>query len=95
MGYRTPLEARGRTQIHADALSRSVLGAGEWGLFVYGVLNRALIITGLPAEQVVVLLNENAIPFAEVSAHRASLEDAYLRLTQDAVEFRAGGEAAR
>ena len=41
------------------------------------------------AEQVVVLLNESAIPFAEVSAHRASLEDAYLRLTQDAVEFRA------
>jgi ABC-2 type transport system ATP-binding protein len=55
----------------------------------------ALIITGLPAERVVVLLNENAIPFAEVSAHRASLEDAYLRLTQDSVEFRAGGEAAR
>jgi ABC-2 type transport system ATP-binding protein len=44
---------------------------------------------------VVVLLNENAIPFAEVSAHRASLEDVYLRLTQDAVEFRAGGEAAQ
>ena len=30
-----------------DALSRGVLGAGEFGLFVYGVLNRLLIVTGL------------------------------------------------
>jgi PTS system N-acetylglucosamine-specific IIC component len=30
-----------------DTLSRAVLGSGEAGLFVYGVLNRVLIITGL------------------------------------------------
>lgn len=30
-----------------DVLSRGVLGAGEVGLFVYGVLNRLLIVTGL------------------------------------------------
>jgi ABC-2 type transport system ATP-binding protein len=38
-----------------------------------------------------------AVPFSEVSAHRATLEDAYLELTRDAVEFRgtAGREAAR
>lgn len=30
-----------------DALSRSILGAGSLGLFLYGVLNRLLIITGL------------------------------------------------
>lgn len=30
-----------------DAASRAVLGAGEFGLFVYGVLNRLLIVTGL------------------------------------------------
>jgi ABC-2 type transport system ATP-binding protein len=65
------------------------------GAAVADAAHGALIIAGLPAEQVVVLLNENAIPFAEVSARRASLEDAYLRLTQDAVEFRAGGEAAQ
>ncbi|MGF7209854.1 PTS system N-acetylglucosamine-specific IIC component [Skermanella aerolata] len=34
-------------EIGLDALSRSVFGAGEVGLFVYGVLNRVLIITGL------------------------------------------------
>ena len=30
-----------------DTLSRAVLGSGDIGLFVYGVLNRILIITGL------------------------------------------------
>jgi PTS system N-acetylglucosamine-specific IIC component len=30
-----------------DALSRTVLGSGELGLFAYGVLNRVLIVTGL------------------------------------------------
>jgi PTS system N-acetylglucosamine-specific IIC component len=30
-----------------DALSRGILGAGSWGLFLYGLLNRVLIITGL------------------------------------------------
>lgn len=30
-----------------DAMSRAVLGAGEIGLFLYGVLNRVLIVTGL------------------------------------------------
>ena len=39
------------------------------------------------------VLGENAVPFSEVSAHRASLEEAYLELTGDAVEFRASGQA--
>jgi N-acetylglucosamine PTS system EIICBA or EIICB component len=30
-----------------DALSRGVIASGEFGLFIYGVLNRVLIVTGL------------------------------------------------
>jgi PTS system N-acetylglucosamine-specific IIC component len=30
-----------------DAMSQAVLGSGEYGLFAYGLLNRALIVTGL------------------------------------------------
>jgi PTS system N-acetylglucosamine-specific IIC component len=41
-GYGWPVLERGM-----DALSRAVLGAGDAGLFVYGVLNRILIVTGL------------------------------------------------
>jgi ABC-2 type transport system ATP-binding protein len=47
-----------------------------------------LTISGLPAERVVALLSAEAVPFSEVAAHRATLEQAYMELTRDAVEFR-------
>jgi ABC-2 type transport system ATP-binding protein len=47
----------------------------------------ALSLTGLSTERMVAVLGENAIAFSEISAHRASLEEAYLALTRDAVEF--------
>jgi ABC-2 type transport system ATP-binding protein len=49
-----------------------------------------LTVSGLAAGRVVALLGERAVPFSEVAGHRASLEEAYLELTRDAVEFRAG-----
>jgi ABC-2 type transport system ATP-binding protein len=49
----------------------------------------ALNVAGLPAEQVVAALNRAGVTFSEVSAHRATLEEAYFELTRDAVEFRA------
>jgi ABC-2 type transport system ATP-binding protein len=54
-----------------------------------------LTVTGLAADKVVALLGAGGVPFSEVSAHRASLEEAYLELTRDAVEFRAAGPEAR
>jgi ABC-2 type transport system ATP-binding protein len=51
----------------------------------------ALMISGLPAERVVALLSESSVPFAEVTAHRATLEQAYMELTKDAVEYQSGG----
>jgi ABC-2 type transport system ATP-binding protein len=47
----------------------------------------ALTIDGLQPEQIVALLAGAGVPFAEVSAHRASLEEAYLELTREAVEY--------
>jgi len=46
-------------------------------------------VAGLPPDRIVALLSESAVPFSEVSAHRATLEEAYLELTRDAAEFRA------
>jgi ABC-2 type transport system ATP-binding protein len=45
-------------------------------------------ISGLPAERVGALLGRKDVPFSEVTAHRATLEEAYMELTHDAVEFR-------
>jgi ABC-2 type transport system ATP-binding protein len=53
----------------------------------------ALTISGLPAERVVALLSESSVPFAEVTAHRATLEQAYMELTKGAVEFQSGGSS--
>jgi ABC-2 type transport system ATP-binding protein len=41
------------------------------------------------------VLGENAVPFSELAAHRASLEEAYMELTRDATEFRASDPAPR
>ena len=48
-----------------------------------------LIISNLSSERAVVLLTQHAIPFTEVSAHHATLEEAYMELTRNSVEFRA------
>ncbi|GLW31193.1 ABC transporter ATP-binding protein [Actinoplanes regularis] len=50
-----------------------------------------LSITGLPAERIAEVLHRHGVTFSELAAHRATLEDAYLELTRDAVEFRAEG----
>jgi ABC-2 type transport system ATP-binding protein len=48
-----------------------------------------ITVCGLPAERIGLLLSRNGIAFTELSPHRASLEEAYMELTRDAVEFRA------
>jgi ABC-2 type transport system ATP-binding protein len=48
-----------------------------------------LTVAGLSASHVVALLTEAAVGFSEVSAHRATLEEAYMEMTRNAVEFRA------
>jgi ABC-2 type transport system ATP-binding protein len=49
----------------------------------------ALVITGISAERLVASLAAHAIPFTEVTPQRVSLEEAYLELTRDSVEYRA------
>jgi len=49
----------------------------------------ALTVSGLPADRIVTLLSTAAVPFSEITAHRATLEEAYMELTRDSVEFRA------
>jgi ABC-2 type transport system ATP-binding protein len=67
------------------------------GATVAATDRETLTVSGLPAEKVVTVLAEAAVPFSEVSAHRVNLEQAYMELTSDAVEFRAepAGEEAR
>jgi ABC-2 type transport system ATP-binding protein len=56
----------------------------------------SLMVSGLAAGAVVEVLSASGVAFSEVATHRASLEEAYLELTADAVDYRATtGEAVR
>jgi ABC-2 type transport system ATP-binding protein len=57
------------------------------GATVAATDREALTVSGLPAERIVALLSERGLPFSEVAPHRASLEEAYMELTRDSVEF--------
>ncbi len=76
-----------RTTARTDAMA--VLA--QAGATVAATDRETLTVSGLAAAKVVTVLAGAAVPFSEVSAHRASLEEAYMELTSDAVEFRAGG----
>jgi len=78
----------GRLTIRTLAPDAATRVLTEAGANVTGTGDGALAVRGLPAERVVTVLTAGAIPFSEVAPHRATLEEAYLQLTSEAVEFR-------
>jgi ABC-2 type transport system ATP-binding protein len=82
-----------RTSARWDAMT-ALSGAGAE---VADLGGGVLTVSGLPAQRITALLGDRKVPFSEVSAHRATLEEAYMELTREAVEYRAGpaGEPAR
>ena len=79
----------GRVTVRTAARSEAMTVLAHAGAIVAATDRDTLIISGLAAEKIVALLGESGVPFSEVSAHRATLEEAYMELTRDAVEFRA------
>ena len=74
-----------RTTAPAEAMT-ALAGAGaEVAARGPGVLK----VSNLSSERVVAALTSHVIPFSEVTAHRATLEQAYLELTIQSVEYRA------
>jgi ABC-2 type transport system ATP-binding protein len=54
----------------------------------------SLRVTGLAPRQIVTILTDAQLPFSEVTAQRATLEDVYLQLTRSQVDYRAGSDEA-
>jgi len=75
-----------RTAARADAMTVLARAGAE----VTATASDVVTVSGFSSERVVSLLSQNSVPFSELSAHRATLEEAYMELTRDAVEFRAG-----
>jgi ABC-2 type transport system ATP-binding protein len=84
-----------RVILRTTAPAEATAALGRAGAAVTAAGSGALSISGIAAERVVAVLGAAAVPFFEVSAHRATLEEAYMELTRDAVEFRANTEAVR
>jgi ABC-2 type transport system ATP-binding protein len=86
----------GRVTVRTTARPEATAVLTRAGATVAVTDSDTLTVSGLTGEKIVALLGTGAVPFSEVSAHRASLEEAYMELTRDAVEFRAepAGEGA-
>ncbi|MFJ5708028.1 ATP-binding cassette domain-containing protein [Streptomyces sp. NPDC093105] len=83
-----------RTSAPAEA-ARALAGSGTAAVQATGP--DTLTVSGLPGEAIVALLTRAGVPFAELASHRATLEEAYLELTRDSVQYRGtdAGEGAR
>jgi ABC-2 type transport system ATP-binding protein len=80
-GNRVSLRTTARPEA-VEALARSGAAVAVTG-------RDTITVSGLSAERTVAILSGRGVPVSEVSAHRATLEEAYMELTRDAVEFRA------
>jgi ABC-2 type transport system ATP-binding protein len=76
-----------RVQLRTTARSEAMTVLAQAGATVAATGPDLLTVSGLAPGQIVMLLGESVVPFSEVSAHRATLEEAYMELTREAVEF--------
>jgi len=74
-----------RTTAPADAMTVLAGAGAEVAATGSGVLE----VSNLSQERVVAVLTSHAIHFSEIAAHRATLEEAYMELTHQSVEYRA------
>jgi ABC-2 type transport system ATP-binding protein len=84
----------GRVSLRTTVRSQAATVLASAGATVAITGADTLTVLGLPSERVVALLTESALPFSEISSHRSTLEEAYMELTRDQVEYRptAAGE---
>src|SRR6478752_7396669 len=77
-----------RVSVRTGARTEAMAALAGAGVMVATTDRETITVTGLPADRVAALLGAAQVPFSAVSAHRATLEEAYMELTRDAVEFR-------
>jgi len=79
----------GRVTVRTTAGPEAMAALTRAGATVAATDRDKLTVSGLPTERIVALLSDRGVPFSEISSHRATLEEAYMELTREAVEFRA------
>ena len=87
-----------RVELRTAARAEAMTVLAHAGAEVTATAPDVLLVKGLSADRTVAALTAEHVTFAEVTTHRATLEEAYMELTRDAVEYRAApaaGGAAR
>ncbi|QXJ19835.1 ATP-binding cassette domain-containing protein [Actinomadura graeca] len=79
----------GRVELRTTGRQEAMTVLARAGAEVAAGGGGAVTVSGLSSEQVIAALTGAGVPFTGVSEHRATLEEAYMELTRDAVEFRA------
>jgi ABC-2 type transport system ATP-binding protein len=83
----------GRVMVRTSARAEAMRALANAGAIVAATGPDRLTVSGLASERIVELLGQSTVPFSEVGVHRSTLEEAYMELTRDAIEFRAAGTA--
>jgi ABC-2 type transport system ATP-binding protein len=80
----------GRVRLRTADPAAAITALTREGATAAAMAPDEITVHNLSAERLVAILTSASIPFSEVSSHRASLEEAYMELTRDAVEYRGG-----
>ncbi|MET8686565.1 ATP-binding cassette domain-containing protein [Streptomyces sp. NPDC004732] len=78
-----------RVEVRTDERTRAMTVLAAAGASVAATGRDVLAVSRLEAGRVVALLGEAGVSFSGVAAHRATLEEAYMELTRNAVQFAA------
>jgi ABC-2 type transport system ATP-binding protein len=78
-----------RVTLRTTAPAAAMTALTKAGAQVTAAGSGVLTISNLSSQRLVTALTEQAIPFSEVTARRVTLEEAYMELTRESVEFRA------
>lgn len=86
--------SKDRVEVHTDQRTEAMTVLANAGATVSVTGADTVIVEGVPGDAVARLLTDGAIAFSELRRHRATLEEAYMELTRDAVEFTSSEVAA-
>jgi ABC-2 type transport system ATP-binding protein len=81
--------SRDQVTLRTSARTEAMTALARAGATVATTGRDTVTVSGLGGERIVAVLGQAGVPFSEITAHRATLEQAYMDLTRDAVEFRA------
>ena len=79
-----------RVDLRTPRVSAVMNALARAGAIVTSTGPDTLAVTGLDVERIAELAIEHSLPLHELSPHRASLEEAFIELTRDQVEYAAG-----